>query len=682
MRYRQLTLLIIFLSSTLIPAFGQQTVWESWLEERMSASETEIEPDELAFLIDYYRQHPLNINTATENELAALPLFNALQIQQLISYREQYGGFESIYELALVDGFSESEVTQFAPFIVVLPTSGTAISDTSRKWFNRPSHSMLLSYSQTIEKAKGYWQTVDTTGNQRYLGKPGRGLIKYRFSASQRLEAGFTIDKDPGEKAFTKGRPLGDFNSAYVQLKPNGFVSNVLLGDFHARFGQGLTFCSSGLYGKSSQVLSGMQSFNGFSPYRSANETRFMRGAAITAGSERFNTSIFYSYRQLDVTSAQIDSSGRLQSFGGFDESGLHATYNQNKNRGLLTEQVSGVHLQLKTTHFLVGLTQVSTLYSAPKLNPPDWYKANSPEGDESQVTGIDYRFSANRLLIFGETALQWPGTIATLNGALFKLTSSLSGLLLYRSYPSAYYNRYTSAFGWNSTNNNEQGFYAGFEVMIAEKFPLQCYLDVVRFPWLKYRANAPSTAEDFYIKTRLPLGGRRILNLQFKHKRSEINTSESMATRYLVNEFRNQLRADFDIRLSRKVSLQTRFQGVYYRQEGQPSESGYLVYQQAEWLPTYQLSLSSRVAWFSAQSYNARLYAYETQLSSSFSMFMYYEKGLRTYLFVGWRVGYLNFQARYAYTLYPGKTAIGSGLNELASASRNDIGLQLKVDF
>jgi len=120
----------------------------------------------------------------------------------------------------------------------------------------------------------------------------------------------------------------------------------------------------------------------------------------------------------------------------------------------------------------------------------------------------------------------------------------------------------------------------------------------------------------------------------------------------------------------------------VYYRQEGRPPEIGYLVYHQAEWLPTYQLSLSSRVAWFSAQSYNARLYAYENQLSSSFSMFMYYEEGLRTYLFVGWKMGYLSLQARYAYTLYPGKTAIGSGLNELSSASRNDIGLQLKLDF
>ena len=49
--------------------------------------------------LNYYYDHPLNINQASENDLRELYLLNEIQINDFVQHRNTFGSFLSIYEL-------------------------------------------------------------------------------------------------------------------------------------------------------------------------------------------------------------------------------------------------------------------------------------------------------------------------------------------------------------------------------------------------------------------------------------------------------------------------------------------------------------------------------------------------------------------------------------------------------
>ncbi|MBR1810951.1 MAG: helix-hairpin-helix domain-containing protein [Clostridia bacterium] len=61
----------------------------------------------------------LNLNTATANELRALPGIGAARAAAIISYRSEHGGFDSIEELRHVAGIGEKTFAMIAPYITV-----------------------------------------------------------------------------------------------------------------------------------------------------------------------------------------------------------------------------------------------------------------------------------------------------------------------------------------------------------------------------------------------------------------------------------------------------------------------------------------------------------------------------------------------------------------------------------
>lgn len=62
---------------------------------------------------------PVNINTATLDELIALPGIGEKRAQAIIDYRNQHGPFSSIDGLLAVDGLTESVVDDLRPLVTV-----------------------------------------------------------------------------------------------------------------------------------------------------------------------------------------------------------------------------------------------------------------------------------------------------------------------------------------------------------------------------------------------------------------------------------------------------------------------------------------------------------------------------------------------------------------------------------
>jgi hypothetical protein len=139
-------------------------------------------------------EHPLDINGAVRRELENMYLLSDFQIESILEYRRVSGNILSATELSLLHGFSSSDVKLLEPFIVF--GNGSAPWKTD----GRSGVSELL--------LKWWWKDTD----ENYLGPPFYSRIKYKWEMPQKLQAGFMLEKDAGERVTGKRQvPLGDF---------------------------------------------------------------------------------------------------------------------------------------------------------------------------------------------------------------------------------------------------------------------------------------------------------------------------------------------------------------------------------------------------------------------------------------------------------------------------------------
>jgi len=62
---------------------------------------------------------PVNVNTATADELQSLPGIGPVLAEQIVEYRRQVGGFRRVDDLASVPGIGPKRLAEIRPFIVL-----------------------------------------------------------------------------------------------------------------------------------------------------------------------------------------------------------------------------------------------------------------------------------------------------------------------------------------------------------------------------------------------------------------------------------------------------------------------------------------------------------------------------------------------------------------------------------
>lgn len=161
-------------------------------EEEGGAAESEIER------LAEYTADPLNINTASYDELLDLGLLSPQQIAAIIAYRKEMNGFTHLYELVLVDGINANIAQKLLPFINIANTTTQKIPF-KRLAFSR-KHQVLMRWQRTLEQQAGY--QPDTTGNKKFEGNPDKIYLRYRYNYASRVSYGITAEKDPGRSPF------------------------------------------------------------------------------------------------------------------------------------------------------------------------------------------------------------------------------------------------------------------------------------------------------------------------------------------------------------------------------------------------------------------------------------------------------------------------------------------------
>jgi hypothetical protein len=642
--------------------------------------------EEVQEQLEYYYKNPLDINTASRQELADLLLLNGFQITSIIDYRKNYGNFVSIYELQYVFGFDKELIKQLSSFITI---SGRKQKSTKAlaQSIHYIKNDLMIRASRVIQRQKGYEPGLKKKGDNHYIGSPEKIYTRYRMKAGKKIMAGLTMDKDPGEPFFSGNNKWGyDHYSGYFQLTNIGKFKTINIGDYKMSFGQGLAIYSGFGFGKSSYVTQIKKTGNGLQKYASANENNYFRGLSTTLMHKNIRFTPFYSTKHIDANIAAFDSiNNDVISVSSLQNSGLHNTASLMQDKDAINETTFGANISFNHSAFKIGGNFIRYNNNAvllPQKTPKDKYDFYGSGGMNSSIY---YQYGLTRdIILFGEAGIDKNISLANIHGVLMKWQPGINFSALYRYYPRSYYARYGNSFAESTSNSNEEGFYIGMEIDLIKSCKLSLYADNYKFPWLKYRITDISNGVEYFSQADLNLSSNVSVYARYKYENKPQdlhrpfakikipeNYKKQTARLHIKNEINKNLRLQNRIELSKTAHLDA-------------VENGFMLYQDIKYsLSHLPLTCYFRYTFFDTDGYNSRIYTYENDVLYSFSIPAFFDEGSRSYLMIKLELNKsITIWCRYACTYYTDKTIIGSGLNEINGDTKSDLTMQMRFSF
>lgn len=661
------------------------------------AEQLENENADYTNLIDdmlYYQEHPLNLNSATKQQLEDFGLLNEVQINNLLNHIDKNGRLMVIYELQSIDGFDLQTIRKIQPYVKVDDNFQTP-NITFREMMNNGQHSIFTRYSRNIEEQKGFSAITDSalqaSPNSRYLGDPAKLFFRYRFNYSNNISWGVTGEKDPGEEFFKGNQKKGfDYYSAHFFLRNFGNLKALAIGDYQLQIGQGLAFSSGLAFGKSADPIAIKRNYSGLRAYNSVNENIFLRGAGVTYNFfKRINLTLFGSQKKIDanLVNTTTDSIGQNTDaiISSIQLSGFHRTPSELQGRKSVTETVYGSYLNYQVRNFRIGFTYVNTQYSAKLQRTAYLYNQYDFSGNKNSNIGFEYNYVWRNFNFFGEGGRSANGGLAMLHGALISLDPKLNLTVHYRNYGRNYQTLMANAMGENTHMQNEKGLYVGISFKPISTVVINSFYDRFEFPWLKYQVNAPSDGYDFFFQTTYTPNKKMYMYGRYRNRLHAKNTSQNIDDiDYIVALNQSNYRYEISYAISPSLKLKNRVEVVNYNLADQPAELGYMIYQDLTYRQmSMPFSFSLRYALFDTKSYYSRIYAYESDVLYSYSIPAYSGKGARTYIVLRYAVNRnLDIWLRAAQFYYLNTQTIGSGLSEIQGNTKSDFRVQLRYRF
>lgn len=337
----------------------------------------------------HYAEHPLRINQAGRSRLLSSGLFSAYQVASLEDYRSRSGDILGVTELGLVDGFGAETAEALGVFV-----------------------SFESSLPPGAREDRRVRQSLMIRGGGRIKGEDSAAFYgaKYHLELGDRAEFWWASRTSYTVRKFSPGT-----FSAALYGKRGG---KLVLGDFAARFGQGLALWSSFSMSGFSSVSAFRRSASGIAPTGSFSP-RF-RGVAADLTSGRWTVSA-------------------AAAFSG---------------------------LQRGSTPEVMPMAAVSRLGRRGQFGLQAFYK-------DGFVASADGTLGLGHLTLFGEAALssrrETEGEyvvqrtrLAAVGGTSWSPAYKLRFVILARHYPSGYYDAFSGAVRSASKVSGESGVSAG----------------------------------------------------------------------------------------------------------------------------------------------------------------------------------------------------------------------------
>ena len=617
-------------------------------------------------------QEPVNLNSATREQLEQFPFLSDIQIEHLLAYIYIHGQMETIYELQLVEELDRQTIQYLLPFVCIKAINNepafrwkTMLKDAGRYGKNE----VLTRLDIPFYKRKGYEHT--------YLGPSVYNSVKYTFRYRDQLYAGGVAEKDAGEPFAALHNRYGyDYYSFYLLLQNCGRLKSLAVGNYRLSFGQGLVMSTDYLMGKTIYASSFNNRSTGIKRHSSTDEYNYFRGVATTVAlTKRLSVSAFYSHRNMDgvVTDGEITS---------VYKTGLHRSRKEADKKNLLTSQLTGGNVSYQQNHIRLGITGVYYVFNRPYEPELTGYSKNNIHGNHFYNLGIDYAYRWHRFSFQGETAIGKQGW-ASLNRLQYSPVQDIQFMLIHRFYSYDYWAMYAHSFGEGSTVQNEQGYYVGLETTPFSHWRFFVSFDLFSFPWKKYRINKPSRGTDGLIQATFTPRTNLSMYLKYRYKQKERDLTGSKGTLTLPI-FHHQLRYRLNYSLNDVFSSRTTLDYNHFHSQDRAATKGYQVTQMiSSQLPWTRLFADVQGSYFCTDDYDSRVYVSEKGLLYTFYTPSFQGRGFRCAVRLRYELNkHWLFITKFGETIYLNRNEIGSGNDLIYGNKKADIQMQLRIKF
>jgi hypothetical protein len=576
-------------------------------------------------ILEYYerlRKYPLNINSASRSDLKRLVLLTDFQIEALMDYEKNHGPVISYSELSLLNGYNEEIVRLLRPFIYfgdVGIRPGNFFKDCSSSFYSKYARKIICSGGKT-------------NSSETEFGDPNYIQLRYRTVWLNKVEVALLEEKDAGEPAVEKNRiPLGDFISFSIALRNMKFVKrknpgvsgepeklktfavdNLVIGDFSARFGQGLTLWNS-------FNLQGAEDMYGFykrgepiSPYTSSDEEKFFRGVAAELSCGKLTVSLLGSYKGID---AKIASNGK--EYTSILSGGIHNSKSLLSAKDAMHEAVTGANVTALFNKIKIGFSFAGYTYD--KINGRSVKDYNEYQMYESfhWNCAADFYTLLGKLRFFGEAAYSSPGLehsggYAAVAGGTFPIGGKWKINFLVRSYSKSYINPHAGAYTLTSSCSNQNGAAIRASGYVFRNLKMTMGSDYAYYPWARFNINSSSMCWKNYLK--------------FEFPGDVLNFSLRLSCNYLRTNVIDNIcaeKAAAKIRICKWLNFTAK--------EEVNSKGSYAVSVLSN-IKMNVLSMHFCVAYYNAEKWNGRLYMVEYDLPMTYASTLFYGKGISWY--------------------------------------------------
>jgi len=678
-------MILLLLSGTLFCQEENLSLRES-VEEILALSD-DADPAALLEELEELKAFPVNINGGDEKEISRLFFLTEFQVMVLADHVRKNGSVVTLYELALLPAFDRNTVLLMAPYISLKPAKPKG---------GRSYGRILVTLTASARFS-----------NDESAAEGMRSLMKMKHKQGS-FTFGLTAENDPGEPFIFKNAPGADFLSGYVQYEGKGLINRIIAGDFSVRAGEGVLLNSSRWMGSWLSSPSFMSGRSVSSPYTSTEENSFFRGISLTLGGVNSGALLFASSNKIDARLLFADDSVAT-GVRNLVRGGIHVTESQLAARNSLTETVTGLRLIAGTGKARGGVTATATWFSLPFV--PD---VTEPEnlhafaGDRLLNLSADIRAGTGSILFFAEAGLGLsgpltgtagtdnpgpqadttgtdpPGSVSAIDrlnlrdswaataGLRAKPSGRVTFNLLARHFAPGYHAFHSGAFRAGSGSGNETGLSASVHLEAARHLFITAAADHYRIPWPRYRSSSPSYGSRIEIKGDYVPRENISLRLSWTSSAREYDAAAETGTAVPVTRTRQQLGLVFDMSIASTLRLTTRASASFIH----PSqERGYLLGQDFSWsFRRVPLKLWFRYALCSTGGWDSRLYAWENDLLSSFSIPALYGEMARSFLMLSWKPAeFLEARVKYGYT---------DGRNNSSGGMKQELKGQIKIEF
>lgn len=610
--------------------------------------------------LEFYRSNPIDINTATFQELTEVPFLSSIVAGKIISLRDSLGGLSIVGLRAIpeLDGQTIALVSQFFTFGKDArgPTSSVESTASSRISFRSRGTSDLQ-----LRKA---FREGD------YFGNKFRQYHRLKFIAA-RAGGGILYDKDAGEK-FSDG-----FVSGYIGFDDVGIVKKLVIGNYTVNAGEGLTISGFRSSSKGGDALLQIKSTGRtIVPYLSTDEFHYFHGVAATTDFYPLALTVFLSKKR---TGATIDSSNTVRSFYA---SGLFRSRTELEKKDVVEERAAGIvaNIRVGRMHRL-GAAILRSRYN----KNIETQSSRNSRGSDISAVGANANLAFESFSAFGELAgNSWESRSAVV-GFIYQVSRRLSVASQVRSYANDYANSFAYGFGeQNGTVNGESGRYFGLAYRPLNGIKISLYFDEFTLPEI---GKFTATGSEYIVRYEHTVTKSLSAFVQYKKKSKVQENSLLYANheleRILQARHQESLRASMTYSINKWMELSQRIEWTRVGYSVSPTnERGMMMFAELTWsFPSTRLFGNARFAIFDTHSYDSRVYEFERDVRGGYSFPALYGRGIRWYIVFGCKMlGHTEISFKYSETLKSGTATLGSGDSEIIGPLDNRVTFQLDV--